>query len=30
MKDREIVGELSGLNLSEQDVMHMIAQGGQS
>jgi monosaccharide-transporting ATPase len=29
MKDREIVGELSGLNLSEQDVMHMIAQGGQ-
>ena len=27
MKDREIVGELSG-DLSEQDVMQMIAQGG--
>ncbi len=29
MKDREIVGELSGPNLTEQDVMHMIAQGGK-
>ncbi|HHU50403.1 MAG TPA: sugar ABC transporter ATP-binding protein [Firmicutes bacterium] len=29
MKDREIVGELSGMNLTEQDVMHMIAQGGK-
>jgi simple sugar transport system ATP-binding protein len=28
MKDREIVGELSGMHLTEQDVMHMIAQGG--
>ena len=26
MKDREIVRELSGMNLTEQDVMHMIAQ----
>jgi monosaccharide-transporting ATPase len=29
MKDREIVGELSGTDLTEQDVMHMIAQGGK-
>ncbi len=29
MKDREIVGELSGKNLTEQDAMHMIAQGGK-
>ncbi|HHT72933.1 MAG TPA: sugar ABC transporter ATP-binding protein [Firmicutes bacterium] len=29
MKDREIVGELSGTNLTEQDVMQMIAQGGK-
>jgi len=29
MKDREIVGELSGMNLTEQDVMHVIAQGGE-
>ncbi len=29
MKDREIVGELSGMNLTEHDVMHMIAQGGE-
>jgi len=29
MKDREIIGELSGMNLTEQDVMHMIAQGGK-
>jgi simple sugar transport system ATP-binding protein len=29
MKDREIVGELSGLDLTEQDVMQMIAQGGE-
>lgn len=29
MKDREIVGELSGMNLTENDVMHMIAQGGE-
>ena len=28
MKDREIVGELRGANLTEQNVMHMIAQGG--
>jgi len=28
MKDREIVGELSGMNLTEHDVMHAIAQGG--
>jgi len=27
MKDREIVGELSGMNLTEHDVMHVIAQG---
>ena len=29
MKDREIVGELSGMDLTEQDAMHMIAQGGK-
>jgi simple sugar transport system ATP-binding protein len=29
MKDREIVGELSGMNLTEQDVMRVIAQGGE-
>ena len=29
MKDREIVGELSGMNLTENDVMHVIAQGGK-
>ncbi len=29
MKDREIVGELSGENLTEQSVMQMIAQGGE-
>ncbi len=29
MKDREIVGELSGMNVTEQDAMHMIAQGGK-
>jgi simple sugar transport system ATP-binding protein len=28
MKDREIVGELNGMNSTEQDVMRMIAQGG--
>ena len=28
-KDREIVGELSGTDVTEQDVMHMIAQGGK-
>jgi len=28
MKDRQIVGELSGTNLTQNDVMHMIAQGG--
>ncbi len=27
MKDREIVGELSGRNLTESDVMHVIARG---
>jgi simple sugar transport system ATP-binding protein len=27
MKDREIVGELSGMNLTEHDVMHVIAEG---
>ena len=27
MKDREIVGELRGMNLTENDVMHVIAQG---
>jgi monosaccharide-transporting ATPase len=27
MKDREIVGELSGMNLTEHDVMQVIAQG---
>ena len=29
MKDREIVGELSGMNLTEHDVMHVIAKGGE-
>jgi galactofuranose transport system ATP-binding protein len=29
MKDREIVGELSGTNVTEHDVMHAIAQGGE-
>lgn len=29
MKDREIVGELRGTAVTEQDVMHMIAQGGK-
>lgn len=29
MKDREIIGELSGENLTEQAAMHMIAQGGE-
>ena len=29
MKDREIVGELKGINLTENDVMHVIAQGGE-
>ncbi len=28
MRDREIVGELSGVDLTEQNVMQMIAQGG--
>ncbi|MBN2318566.1 MAG: sugar ABC transporter ATP-binding protein [Acidobacteria bacterium] len=28
MKDREIVGELSGMDLTESDVMHVIAGGG--
>jgi galactofuranose transport system ATP-binding protein len=28
MKDREIVGELSGTNLTQSDVMHVIAGGG--
>jgi simple sugar transport system ATP-binding protein len=28
MKDRKIVGELSGMDVTEQDVMHMIARGG--
>jgi simple sugar transport system ATP-binding protein len=27
MKDREIVGELSGMNVSQSDVMHVIARG---
>jgi monosaccharide-transporting ATPase len=27
MKDRDIVGELSGKNLTEHDVMHVIAEG---
>jgi simple sugar transport system ATP-binding protein len=27
MKDREIVGELTGMNLTEHDVMHVIARG---
>ncbi len=30
MKDREIVGELSGENLTENDVMQVIAQGGNT
>lgn len=29
IKDREIVGELSGTNLTEHDIMHAIAQGGE-
>ena len=29
MKDREIVGELRGMDLTEQNVMQMIAQGGE-
>jgi simple sugar transport system ATP-binding protein len=29
MRDREIVGELSGKNMTESDVMHMIVQGGE-
>jgi monosaccharide-transporting ATPase len=29
MKDREIVGELSEMNLTEQNVMRVIAQGGE-
>lgn len=29
MKDREIVGELSGTHLTENDVMRVIAQGGE-
>ncbi len=28
MKDREIVGELSGMNVTQGDVMHVIARGG--
>jgi simple sugar transport system ATP-binding protein len=28
MKDREIVGELSGTNVTQSDVMHVIARGG--
>ena len=28
MKDRQIVGELSGMNLTQTDVMHVIARGG--
>jgi simple sugar transport system ATP-binding protein len=28
MKDRQIVGELSGMNLTQSDVMHAIARGG--
>lgn len=28
MKDRQIVGELSGMNLTQSDVMHVIARGG--
>lgn len=28
MKDRKIVGELSGMDVTEHDVMHVIAQGG--
>jgi monosaccharide-transporting ATPase len=29
MKDRDIVGELSGMDVTEHDVMHLIAQGGE-
>jgi simple sugar transport system ATP-binding protein len=29
MKDREIVGELSGMDVTEHDVMHVIAEGGE-
>jgi len=29
MKDREIIGELNGMNVTENDVMHKIAQGGE-
>src|SRR5690606_25242225 len=29
MKDREIVGELTGADLTEQNVMQLIAQGGE-
>lgn len=29
MKDREIVGELSGRDVTEHEVMHVIAQGGE-
>jgi len=29
MKDRDIIGELSGVDLTEQSVMQMIAQGGK-
>lgn len=28
MKDRQIIGELSGMNLTQSDVMHVIARGG--
>jgi monosaccharide-transporting ATPase len=28
MKDRAIIGELSGVNLTQSDVMHVIARGG--
>ncbi len=28
MKDRQIVGELTGMNLTQSDVMHVIARGG--
>jgi hypothetical protein len=29
MRDRAIVGELSGENLTEKDVLHIIAGGGE-
>lgn len=29
MKDREIIGELNGTDLTENEVMHVIAQGGE-